>query len=1049
MINIASWNIRGLNFSPKQSEVRHVISENNLSICVILETHVVTLKLQLMCSHIFRHWDWTSNGSFCSKGTRIILAWNHNDVDIVVLNQDDQAIHTSVWLKLERKELFCDFNDALFLEDVVVGASSIDIDMREFKECVEEIEVMDVQRSGLQFTWTQKPKGKDGALKKIDRIMANLGFSDVFVGAHAVFKPYRVSDHVPFVLFIPTLSKTKPKPFKFYNILTGNDRFREVVTEGWSNQFSGFLMFKVVQKLKCLKKPFRKLLYEKGNLHTNVVRLRDELDNVQTRLDVDPFNSCLHEEEARVVVEFNEALIMQKRSRIDNVTSVNGTIFENEKVVDAFVAHYSQFFEQAGITESFNTSQLFTTRVDDSDASYMVHNVMQQEVKDALFSMGNDKAPGPDGYTTAFFKEAWGADDVTNAVREFFTNGKLLKELNHMIIALILKNQSAFVPGPSISDNILLIQELMHNYHLDRGVPRCAFKVDIQKAYDTVDWLFLREVLVGFGFHERMIAWIMECVTTSSFSICINGSLHGYFKGKRGLRRVRINDSFTYHRYCSELELINLCFVDDLFLFVHGDVQSASTIKEALEKFKEASGLVLSLPKSTSYFCNVLNHTKLVILNVLPFDEGRLPIKYLGVPLVSSWLLIRDCKELFEKVQSRIMDWKNKSLSIALLSLKESLWVRWVHAYKLKGRSFRDIPPRGNMSWGWRKILQLRPIIPASISTRDMFRTGLNPSSKLRDIIFNGAFSWPPVLSDKYSFLQSIIMLNVLDRRDLLEWRNELGLVKPFSVSMVWSCIRPRGDKVSWFDVVWFSYCIPRHAVNLWLIMKQRLKTQDKLSSWDVSGSHMTSWSSLLTCNDSLKHLFFECTFSMQIWSHMSRYAGMNSVGPIFTQIVSAIMPFANRKSSRSVIAKLVLAACAYFVWQERNERLFKNSTRSVKQVIDCIMTSVRLKMLTCQFRRTKDGVESFERVDICVEYKVVKLCLIKDMGVCLGMKVLRLYGGGKVKVLRVLEMMEHDSRACIYGTLVSVDTCDILLNDEFPILDVWKKIISKDNGRI
>ncbi|GKD39806.1 hypothetical protein Tco_1260013, partial [Tanacetum coccineum] len=52
-----------------------------------------------------------------------------------------------------------------------------------------------------------------------------------------------------------------------------------------------------------------------------------------------------------------------------------------------------------------------------------------------------------------------------------------------------------------------------------------------------------------------------------------------------------------------------------------------------------------------------------------------------------------------------------------------------------------------------------------------------------------------------------------------------------------------------------------------------------------------------------------------------------------------------------------------------------------------------------------------------------------------------------KVKVLRVLEMMEHDSRACIYGNLVSVDTNDIFLNDEYPILDVWRKIISKDNG--
>nr|GFB00894.1 RNA-directed DNA polymerase, eukaryota, reverse transcriptase zinc-binding domain protein [Tanacetum cinerariifolium] len=67
------------------------------------------------------------------------------------------------------------------------------------------------------------------------------------------------------------------------------------------------------------------------------------------------------------------------------------------------------------------------------DALDMVRDVSDQEVKTAIFSMGNDKAPGPDGFTVAFFKEAWNviAIDVTNAVREFFRNGTLLKELNH------------------------------------------------------------------------------------------------------------------------------------------------------------------------------------------------------------------------------------------------------------------------------------------------------------------------------------------------------------------------------------------------------------------------------------------------------------------------------------------------------------------------------------------------------------------------------------------------------------------------------------------
>ncbi|GKC78481.1 putative RNA-directed DNA polymerase, eukaryota, reverse transcriptase zinc-binding domain protein, partial [Tanacetum coccineum] len=198
-------------------------------------------------------------------------------------------------------------------------------------------------------------------------------------------------------------------------------------------------------------------------------------------------------------------------------------------VLQAFVNHYAAFLGQQGVTSNLNTHNLFTKKLDSNVAFEMIKTVTNQEVKDAIFSMGNDKSPGPDGYTTAFFKEAWDvvANDVTKAVQEFFTNGKLLKELNHTVIALIHKvpspsrindyrpisccnvlfkciseiisnhikesltylvspNQYAVVPGRRISDNILLTQELMHNYHLDRGPPRCAFKVDIQKAYDTV-----------------------------------------------------------------------------------------------------------------------------------------------------------------------------------------------------------------------------------------------------------------------------------------------------------------------------------------------------------------------------------------------------------------------------------------------------------------------------------------------------------------------------------------------------------------------------------
>ncbi|GJV83921.1 putative RNA-directed DNA polymerase, eukaryota, reverse transcriptase zinc-binding domain protein [Tanacetum coccineum] len=903
-------------------------------------------------------------------------------------------------------------------------------------------------------------------------------------------------------------------------------------------EFSAALGEMVVQKLKCLKKPFRKLLYDTGHIHENVKKLHFELDVVQRALDFDPSKNTLREEEAVNVQAFIEAILLEEmflrqkakidwlregdsnsayfhkavksrvsQSRINVVSNSDGVLFENEHVPEAFVAHYEAFLGHPGT------------------------------IKNAMFSMGNEKSPGPDGFTAAFFKEDWDivGKDVILAVREFFINGKLLKEMNHTIIALIPKvstparvndfwpisccnvlfkciskiianriksslkvfispNQSAFVPGRSIADNILLTQEIMHNYHLNHGTPRCAFKVDIQKAYDTVDWCFLRKILMGFGFHDRMVGWIMECVTTTSFSICVNGSLHGYFKGKRGLRqgdplspylftlvmeiltliikrRVRESDVFAYHRYCSKLDLVNLCFADDLFLFAHGNTNSARVIMESLEEFKIVSGLVPSLPKSTAYFCNVTNHVKMSILQILPFEEGRLPVKYLGVPLVSSRLIYKDCKELFEKVQHRVDDWKNKSLSIAgrlqlvnsvigslhvfwasvfmlptrilldieqimrgflwcngklrsgkakvawevvclpkdegglgirrldtfnkalmtthvwkLLTRKESLWVQWIHAYKLRGRSFWDVPYRGNMSWGWRNILKLRPLIrdfiwhkigdgsgtsvwfdrwceqsplAAIVTSRDIFREGFSSNSKVCDLVRNGSLLWPPCWLSKYPSLFSIPSPTLVpNSSDTLEWRDESGFARGFSAHVVWNTIRHRNDKVDWCDVVWFSCCIPRHAVHLWLVLRRRLKTQDQLRPWDATGVIFVVCPLCETQPDSHDHLFFECVYSQQVWHGLKALAGLPNSSDAMDEVVSDILPFATRRTSKSIIAKLVVAATSYFIWQERNGRLFKNSKRTVNQVVECIMHTVRLKLLSCRFKTTRSALE-------------------------------------------------------------------------------------------
>ena len=207
-------------------------------------------------------------------------------------------------------------------------------------------------------------------------------------------------------------------------------------------------------------------------------------------------------------------------------------------------------------------ADIFVNVLQTDVAESMVRQVTEDEVKKAMFSIGENKAPGPDGYTSAFFKKSWDVvgDEVTKAVLDFFSNGQILKQINHTILALVPKidtpntvldyrpisccnvlykciskiitdrlkgslgllvniNQSAFVPGRKISDNILLTQELMHNYHVDRGPPRCALKIDIQKAYDTVSWSF-------FGSNSKPF-WFSPKNDFMDQGLCHNGLVFG------------------------------------------------------------------------------------------------------------------------------------------------------------------------------------------------------------------------------------------------------------------------------------------------------------------------------------------------------------------------------------------------------------------------------------------------------------------------------------------------------------------------------------------
>jgi len=193
--------------------------------------------------------------------------------------------------------------------------------------------------------------------------------------------------------------------------------------------------------------------------------------------------------------------------------------------------------------------------------------------------MPSDKAPGPDGFTINFYKACWNLvkHEVWEVVEDSRQSRSILKSLNSTFIALIpeveeantpekfrpialcnviykiiskvianrlkpilpdliSEEQSGYVEGRQILDNILLAQEMVHTLQT-RKMAGMLMQLDLSKDYDKVSWNYVKAILNAFGFSEQWINWILALIKSSRFSILVNGSPSEPFSPTRGIRQ--------------------------------------------------------------------------------------------------------------------------------------------------------------------------------------------------------------------------------------------------------------------------------------------------------------------------------------------------------------------------------------------------------------------------------------------------------------------------------------------------------------------------------
>jgi len=266
----------------------------------------------------------------------------------------------------------------------------------------------------------------------------------------------------------------------------------------------------------------------------------------------------------------------------------------------------------------------------------------------------------------------------------------IVNRLKGVLPDMISPVQSSFVPGRQITDNVIIMQEVLHSMRRKTGaMGLMAIKLDLEKAYDRLRWDFLHSTLLKMQLPDLLIRTIMQCVSTCSLNILWNGEPSGAFTPSRGIRQ---GDPLSPYLFVSCMErlsqlidsysnlgkwkaisltrggtrLSHLMFADDVVLFGDASREQAYHIQACLQEFCEASGQKISATKSSIYFSpNTNEATRAEICNILRMQQTEDFGRYLGVPTINRRVTRSMFQGVIERVEQRLAGWKSKCLTLA------------------------------------------------------------------------------------------------------------------------------------------------------------------------------------------------------------------------------------------------------------------------------------------------------------------------------------------------------------------------------------------------
>ncbi|CAL8164318.1 unnamed protein product [Prunus armeniaca] len=541
-----------------------------------------------------------------------------------------------------------------------------------FVDWIDHNQLIDLGFSGAKFTWCNKRNAEGITWKRLDRGLSNIAWRLLFPEANLSHLPRVNSDHCPIMVRFSSahLPDKDCVPFRFQAMWFTHPEFSEFITKLWQSN-NGNAIIKSAGLVSPLVSWNRQVF---GCLFRKKRRLLARLEGIQRKEELfwlqKSRNTWLKEGDRNTHFFHLSTVIRRRRNKLEGLNNEARIWITNKVGMELTIVNYFQgLFGDTGLVDDYRLLPHLFPRLADMDLEGLSCEVTNDEVKNSPFAIWGLKTPGPDGFPALFYQKCWGMGsvDIIALVNDCFLTASLPENINETLIALVPKverpvsktqlrpislcntlyiviiskilvarlrpcmaslvnpNQVSFVPGRQIVDNIVVGQEMLHKFKSSKGRKGfIAWKIDLSKAHDRLNWDFIREVLWEVGIRGRILELLMQCINSVRYRL-----LH--------IIQQSVQDkAWKPVQICQSGPVIShLFFADDLILFGEASVNKATVMKKCLDDFCRLFGQKVSFEKSI--ICVSPNTSSESAQDIATICGSPLTTclgKYLGVPLI-------------------------------------------------------------------------------------------------------------------------------------------------------------------------------------------------------------------------------------------------------------------------------------------------------------------------------------------------------------------------------------------------------------------------------